>query len=879
MRSDAGPRRIYRALLRCLPEDLRSRFGDELEDVFALRLGEARSRWARGAVWIRALVDLAHTAVGARLPTHGGPPTRTPRTPLVGSLRSLARDPGFALLAVGTLALGIGASVATFSILYGATLRPLPYPEPDRLVVVWPELNFNNAMVRGVREAVPALESVAGVGRWGLSLSGEGRPLDVQSDRVTPGYLGMLGARPIRGRLLLPEDSEPDAEPVVVVSHRFWRDALGADPGVVGRQIRLDGADATTRTVVGVLEAAFRSPVLEPDVWIPFRDNAALGVGEDNTWFVNDRVARLAPGATIAQAEEQLRRYAADVQRQVPSIIAEEDARLASVQSLQSYLVRSVRTALWVTLAVVGMVLLIACANVANLLLARGEARRHALTVRMALGAGRRGILRLLLVESAVLGALGGFLGTLLGTGLLRVVVGLAPPDFPRLGELGVDPVILGFAVLVTMGATLVAGLAPSLRVSRVDMTAQLGGSRGRAARRRSRVSEALIGVEVALAMVVAVGSGLMLRSLQQLMAVDTGLDGGRVVVMGTAPPAWRYTDDVAFERYYTDVLSRVAAVPGVESVGAINLLPGTSNNWSFPTHVEGVEVAQDEPVPSVNFRVVRPGYFGTVGVPVLRGRAFDESDGFDTEPVALVNQAFVDRFWPDGDPLGRMVRWFSRDAAGHRVVGVVGDVRQHGMGRDAMPELYVVDAQLDWEVSLWIMARIVDGSPPLSHAESLRSALWSVDPDVPISGMNTLERVYGESAASTRFLATILTAFGILSLLLCASGVLGVTSFSVGQRTSEFGVRMALGSTRSRVLGQALGTPLIPGVVGTVVGGGLALWGGRVLEGSLFQVRPTDPVTFAGVAGALLLVALFAALLPAWRASRVDPVRALTHE
>lgn len=885
MSANGAARRAYRWLLRMLPLDFRRQFGRDLEEVFVQRLEEAAGLGGRLWVWTRAIADVLGTAVQERLPriSVGGSGSNWVRLlfwDVRYSLRSVLRAPLFGLVAVGTLALGVGASVATFSVVHGALLKPLPYPDPERLVVVWPDRNFNNAMVRGVVESVPALQDVSGIGRWRLTLAGEGAAREVQADRVTPGYLATLGARPVLGRLLLVEDALPDAEDVAVISHAFWSETFGEDPNVIGRRVQLDGAGASTRTIVGVVPREFRSLGDEPDVWIAFEDDPALGIAEDQTWFVNDRIARLAPGATLQQARDQVRAFARRAQELVPTLIEEADVRTATVEPLQPYLTRSVRTALWVTLGVVSLVLLIACANVANLLLARGESRKHDLSVRVALGAGRAGVVRMLLAECVVLGLAGGALGVALSFALVRGLLAVAPSDFPRLHEVGIDPVVLGFAVTVTLAAILLAGISPALRISRVEGASRLGaGTRSVSARRRSRLSRVLVGAEVALAVVVAVGSGLMLRSLQQMLAVDTGLEGERVVVMSVAPPEWRYPDHPAFLTYYAQALTRLESVPGIESVGAINLLPGTTDNWSFPLYPEGVEYPEGAAVASVNFRVVLPGYFESVGIPLEQGRFLGGGDRADAESVVVVNRAFVNRFWPEDAPMGRSVRWFSPEARGYRVVGVVGDVRQHGMARETTPEVYVPYGQIDWIVTFWITARVQGTAPPLETAEALMNALWAVDPDVPISGVSTLETVYGQSAATTRFLAIMLSLFGLLALVLCASGVFGVTAFSVGQRTSEFGVRVALGSTRAGILEVALRSSLSPILAGVVVGIGVALLAGGVMESSLYEVQPTDPVALLTAGGMLLLVGLVAAAWPAWRASRVDPVQALASE
>jgi putative ABC transport system permease protein len=549
------------------------------------------------------------------------------------------------------------------------------------------------------------------------------------------------------------------------------------------------------------------------------------------------------------------------------------------VQPLAAYVVGDFGPVLWVTLAAVSLVLLIACANVANLLLARGEARGADLAVRTALGAARSRVIRMLLAESAILAGLGGALGILLSFGLVRLVVAAAPADFPRIREVAVDGSVLAYAVGATVVAALLAGLVPALRASRVDATASLrGATRAASGRRGSRLTLAVVGIEVTLAVVVTVGSGLMLRSLQRLSGVDTGLDTHGVVVLHPTPPGGRYPDGAAFQTYYSQVLERVRAVPGVESAGAIHLLPGTLGNWSFPTWPEGVDIPEGSAVPSVNFRVIWPGYFETVGMRPARGRLLEATDGADDEKVALVNQAFVDRFWPGQDAIGRTVRMFSSTGDAYRVVGVVGNVRQHGLAREPRPEMYFTHRQWGWNMSFWIVAR-VRGDAPLEHAAALKQAVWSVDRDVPVTGLDELARVFGSSAATTRFLALVLSSFGALALALGAIGVFGVTAFTVARRAPEFGVRVALGASRAGVLRTALTTCALPVGIGVVLGLAGAAAASRALRSVLFGVEPSDPVTFASVAATLVVAALFASLLPAWRASRVDPVRVLGSE
>jgi predicted permease len=435
---------------------------------------------------------------------------------------------------------------------------------------------------------------------------------------------------------------------------------------------------------------------------------------------------------------------------------------------------------------------------------------------------------------------------------------------------------VLAYGLLATLTSAVLAGLVPALRASRVSAPALGAAGRSVSSRRGSRLATTLVGAQLTLAMVVVVASGLMLRSLVSMTTEDPGLDGRGVLVLRPSPPEGRYPSGVAFHAYYDEVLARVRALPAVESASAIHLLPGTRDNWNFPTFIDGVDVVDGEVIPAVNIRVVWPEYFETVGMGLQQGRTLLPTDNRETEPVVVVNQAFVDRFWPGEAALGRELRLLSTEAAPHRVVGVVRNVRQHGFGREPLPEMYFSHGQLTWNMSFWIAARVRDDGAPLAWADEIRSAVWSVDPDVPIGTIDELSRVMGASAATTRFSAAVLGAFGALALLLSAVGVFGVTAQGVGRRIPEFGVRIALGASRAEMVGAALGGTAVAVVAGLGAGILVAALSTEALSTALYEVEPTDPVTFAGVACLLLAVATLAALIPAWRAARVDPVTAL---
>ncbi len=873
--------RIYRLLLRLFPRDFRERWGPDMEAVWLYRVQSAHKRPVRLAkVWMGIIADTVAGAAGewwrraAEGSARGGAGMGPLAVDLKQAVRGLSKAPAVTGIAILTLALGIGAITTTFSVVDGVLLKPLPYDEPDRIVSVWPSANFNIAMVREVDAGAPALESVAGMTTWSSVLSGIGHPEEIDVARVSPVFFSLLGVPPALGRTLVPGDDRADDAAVVVISHELWISRFGSDPDVLGRAIQLSVADHDVHTVVGVMPRHFESPV-EALAWTPLVDDPSLSVVDDASWYVNDRIARLAPGATLSQASRQVRELAERLAPEVPNQFGPDQIAAAGVVPLKDDLIEDTRAALWILLGAVGLVLLIACANVANLLLARGEARRHDLAVRASLGATRAGIIRLLLVETALLGIVGGALGIFTALGLVEVVVALAPSDIPRVDQVTVDWAVLAFALGVTLVATLTSGLWPAWRASRGELATELGGSSRGASRGASRVvSHALIGAEMALAVVVTLGSGLMLRSLNELMSVDIGFEPQGVVAFRPNPDGSGREGAESYRQFYAELMEQTAAAPGVRSVSAVQILTGTPNNWSFPTFPEGYQIPATGALPDVNFRAVMPDYFETLRIPLLQGRTITPSDRADSEPIAVVNRAFVETFWPGQEAIGKTLNILGTDANPHRVVGVVGDIRQHALNLDPRPELYVPFMSWPWQMSAWVLAR-TDAPDQLKPA--VRELVDRVDPNVPVSGVDDLDRVLDRSAAETRFFTILLTAFGVLGLTLGAIGIYGVTAYSVVRRRAEFGVRLALGATRGNVIGAALRQGVTPIVVGAVSGVLLGLAGSRFLRSFLYGVEPFDPPTLLAVTAALALVATAALAVPAWRAGRVNPVEVLS--
>lgn len=873
--------RTYGIFLRLFPRRFRERFGRDMEEVFAGRLADAGSATARLGVWFGAVLDVVRHAPPEWLAeVRSRERSGTIVEGFAGfgrdvrfAIRGLRRSPGVSALAIGTLALGIGATTAVFGAVYGLMLRPLPYADAERLVSVWPETNFNTTMVERVAEAVPALSGISGVSQWTLSLVDPGfEPIEIDGLFVSPGHFDLLGVRPLLGRTFEAADGAPGAGAVTILSWDLWQNRYGGDPDILGRTIRLAGGDYDARQVIGVMPRGYRAVVGPPAVWVPLeRRDATLAT--DNTWWVTYRVGRLAPGATKEQAEQQLARIAPVLRAEVPNILDEESVRAPSLPSLREETIAPLRGSVAVLAGAVGLVLLIACVNVANLLLARGVARLPELRLQRALGAGRGRIVRQMLTEALVLAAAGTFGGLLLARVLGALLVAMAPPNLRDLQE-GMPLAVAGFAVGLSFLSVLFFGVAPAVRAG--ASVARAG--RGAVGARSGRLTAGLVALEVALAIMLVAASGLMLRTLRNLHDVDAGFSTDGVLAFRPAPAGARYGDGPAYHRYFEALLERVRAVPGVASAGGVQILPVSNNNWSFPLYIDGHDVPSGGSPPTVNVRLITPGYLETLRIPVVRGRDITAADRLDNVRVALVNEAFARRFWPDGEGMGKRFRMFGRGEPAYAVVGMVGDIRQRALDRPAVPEVYVPHQQVPWEASLSLVVRSTNGDPS-ALGPALRDAVWSVDPEVPISGMEPLSRAVGRSAATTRFLTVLLAGFGGLALLLGAVGVYGVTAFTVARRLPEFGVRRALGASTPGILGSAFGRGLLPVALGVAGGVGGALAGTRLLRGLLFEVEPGDPVTLGAATLLLALFAVTALIVPALRATRVDPLEVLRRE
>lgn len=797
------------------------------------------------------------------------------------ALRGLARNPGFTAVAVLTLALGIGGTTAVFSVVDGVLLRPLPFPDPGRLVAVLDEFQGEawwSAAPANVRAWRDESMTLAGVG-WAQpgtrSFSGSGAPEEVRVQRVSAGLLDVLGIATSLGRGFREAEALPGAPAVAVLTYGFWA-RLGSDPASIGGTVALDGIP---HTVVGVLRPGATRDVLGPhQVLVPrvFSEDELRSAGR-----ILRTVARLTPGASISEAEAELERIMRDSDR------GRELAGGNSGQGwgvrlvpLRERLVGDVRPALFVLLGAIGFVLLVACANVSNLLLARGSARGREFAVRSALGAGRGRIVRLLMVEAGTLAVLGGLSGTLMAVWGADALIAMAPNALPRMDAITVDGRVMAFAFGTSLVVGLLFGLAPAARTTGGRAPDLLGGSRGGVGSARgARLRDALVSAEVAFVLVLLVGAGLMLTSFSRLRSVDPGFPlEDRVVLEMTLPEAG-YDTPRRVSEFFRELTRRLAALPGVAAAGAVTHPPLLGDDWSSYHIVEGQPQRPGEE-PIGGMEAASPGYFEALGLPLIEGRSFRAGDGPDGPPIVIVDETMATRYWPDGSALGGRVR-LSRGgprARWHEVVGVVG-AAHYELGSDPRPRLYVPDSRLAFDARTRYV--VVETEPGRLEAvvPRLRAEVRSFAPDLPIASLRTLDEAASASVSRARLQTFLVGTFGVVGLALGAIGVYGVVSYTVSRRTREMGVRMALGAGRGGVLVSVLGRAMAPVLIGLVIGLTGALWLGRFLEAVLFQVSPASPPVLAAVTLGLLLVASLAALVPGLRATRVDPVAALRAE
>jgi len=798
---------------------------------------------------------------------------------LVYALRSLRSAPGFALVALLTLGLGIGANTAIFSVVRGVLLRPLPFPAAERVVRVWhanPTANEARSQLSEPdfeewRAATKRFESLGAYwyapGASGADLTGIGNPERLEGAYITPGFFETLRTPAALGRTIRPEEAVSGNDRFMVLSHGVWRRRFGGDPSVVGRALTIEGVP---RTVVGIMPPDFTFPADRIDFWIPLSTIPEDGIGRQRSSRFLDVVGRLAPGVTLAQAHDELAAISRRIAEREPEA---KDWTDVTILPVREALLGEVRRPLLVLMGAVAFVLLITCVNIASLLLARATARQRELAVRAALGAGRGRIVRQLLTESLLLALVGGALGVALASVGVRTLGALGAAELPRAAEIRIDAAVLLFALGVSTAAGVLFGLLPALRATSQNLQGMLrAGSRGTVGTAGQRLRSALVVAEVALAAVLVVGAGLAAKSFARLLDVDPGFQPRNVLAVKLSMSD-RY-DDERRPAYYEALLERIAAVPGVQAVGAAKNFPlrGTGEVRSPVIVPGGARGAGDREV-RLPVMHVSADYFRAMGLPLRAGRAFTAADRQGTPMVWLVNEAFARRYWPGESAVGKTLRLGETPI---QVVGVVGDVRQRSLTEPAEPMAYIHYLQ---NMRSGLNLAVRTAGDPLRYANAVRQAIWEVDRDQTITSVETMSAIVGDTIARPRLLATLLLLFGVMGLLLGAVGIYGVLAFTVSQRRQEIGVRVALGATPRSVLALVVGQGMTLALAGVAAGVAGAFVLTRVMAAVLYDVRATDPATFATVVVVLLGAALVASWLPARRALRVDPVQALRYD
>jgi putative ABC transport system permease protein len=806
--------------------------------------------------------------------------------------RMLAKNPGFTAVAILTLALGIGANTAIFSVVNAVLLRPLPFAAPDRLVRVvsvrMPANAPDNASYPDFldwRARNHVFESMAVFRTGDFTLTRQGDAVQLAGAAVSADLFRLLGVRPSSGRAFLPEEDKPgaaDGGDAVILSHRLWQERFGTDRNVVGRTIDLDNKNFT---VVGVMPAGFQFPIqAEPiDLWTTVAvdiggPHGGKGMADQRGAHYLDVIARLKPNVSVGEADAEMNTIFSALGKQYPNDSAHRGARIVPERD---HLVGDVRPALLVLLGAVGCVLLIACANVANLMLARATTRQKEVAVRSALGASRGRVFRQLLTESVVLSVLGSAAGLLLAVWGTNLLLRLIPEDVPRLSEVHLDGQVLAFTVVLSLLTGLLFGLAPAVQASKTTLTESLkeGGRGSTEGLHRNRVRSILVVTEVAVALVLLVGAGLLAQSFLRLERVDPGFDPHHVLTFALSLPDTRYSGARQVD-FFQQVVAHVGRLPGVRSASAGGPLPLSRDEIDTRFDIEGQSVPESER-PRTGYTWVEPGYFRTLGIPLHRGRDFTASDNLKATPVVIINEALARRFFPNEDPVGKRIEpgignGYPKGPPMREIVAVVGDIKQNSLEGDSSPNVYVPLRQSPLDFMTFIVSTEV---APESIVGAVRNQIQEMDKDLPMVNVKTLDQYLSQSVAQPQFNMLLVGLFAALALLLAAVGLYGVISYTVRQRRHEIGIRMALGAERRDVLRLVVGQAFVLTLIGVGIGLALALAATRFLASLLYGVRPTDPVTFFGVALLLGGVALFASYIPARRATKVDPMVALRYE
>ena len=799
---------------------------------------------------------------------------------LVFGFRILRKSPAFALVAILTLALGIGANTAIFSLVHGVLLQPLPFPKQDQLMLVWEKdkdgtrSNTSYATFVDWNRLNHSFTGIAAVSYWTPTIVGTHDAQNLTGFRVSSAIFDLMGVKFLHGRNFLPMEDVRGNNFVVILSYGFWQSRFGGDAAIIGKSVQLG---SRAYTVVGVLPDSFPSvlsfdPSKPADIYTPLAYDATLPYACRDCRHLR-AFARLRDGVSIGQAEAEMNQISSNLFREYPT---EYSASGVILMPLKEYLVGNVKTALWILLGSVGFVLLIACVNVANLLMAWAARRQREVALRAALGARRNRMVRQFVTESLLLSLLGGGIGLFLAWGGVAFLQNIRLANLPRLQNVQLDASTFAFTFGICLLTGLAFGLLPAFRASTLDLNESLKESgKSTAGKERHRLRSLLVLADVALALLLLTGAGLMMKSFVRLLEVKPGFDPSHTLTLTMS--LWGpKSEDAPAVSFYDQVLQRVRAIPGVKAAGIVSQLPLGGNLDMYGIHVEGKTLPNPEEDPSADRYSVSPGYLRAMRIPLVHGREFDVRDIATSPKVVLVNETMARKFWPGEDPVGKRLRMGDTKGPWRTVVGVVGDVLHRGLDAPHTLQIYLPTAQFTDSLVVLAVRTSVD---PISVAAAVRSEIASLDPQVPLSGIATMNEVVSASVANQRFAALLFLLFGVIALLLTAVGIYGVISYGVAQRTHEIGIRLALGARNREVLGLIVGEAMRPALFGAALGLFAAFGLTRLLTGLLFNVKPTDPATFTVVLLLLVGVALLASYIPARRATRVDPIVALRYE
>lgn len=863
---------FYRFLLLLYPASFRAQYSEELCSLFALRLRNASNPVATLLTWVDALIDVLLTAVQTHVDIL--------RQDLLYTWRTLRKSPGFAITGIIVAALGVGATTAAYTITDHALLRPLPFPESDRLVKLWEDMTPGNYRTLEVsapnyqdwKQMSKSFSGMAAFRPLSVAMVGSGVPQQIEGASVASDLLPMLGAQPLFGRIFTAADDRPGASGTVLLSYSLWQRQFAGGANILGRRLLLDGQPYV---VIGVMGRSFVYPRPDAQLWTTLRFTNDDFTERNNTWL--RVVAKLRPGVSIEQARAEMRLISERLKREYPK---DNEHVGVTINSLRDEISNNSRLLLYALLGASFCVLLIACTNLANLLLARGLQRRKEVALRKALGAGRERLVRQMLTESLVLAFCGGWLGVLIAFAAIPLLSRLIPTALPVAEIPAIDGRVILFALSITTLTGLGFGVIPSIRAASTSNVEGLreGGREGIGGK-KERLRSGLVVAEIALSLVLLVSSGLLVRALWQLQQVNPGFRADNVLTLRTALQMPKYESTARRVQLYTRILPEIRALPGVASAGYTSFLPIVAQGGLWPVSIPGQEQNTDIALHQASLRFITPGYFETMRVPLLRGRAVTDSDTDKTQWVAVVSESFAREYFPGRDPLGRQ---FDFGFATRTIIGVVGDVCVRGVERTSEPQVYLSYKQVPDKFITWYAPKdlVVRSSLPSERLlPALRRIIAAADPEQPVSDVQTLSHIVEQDTASRKTQVFVLSGFTFLAILLTGIGIHGLLSFTVSMRTQEIGVRVALGAKSQNIVAMILRESLLLGIAGAFVGSALAYAAGRSLASLLAGVQPGDLNTYAAGLAVALCTTLAGSLWPTWRALRVDPMTAMRVE